>query len=140
MLFHDSAEELRISELARVQAGPYHTNTRDGLILILAQRLLNQEKRDMKQIVTITGGKPTALTLEHGRTYRKSFGLEPLVISRTMEEVNRCKRQGSLINTFMLASDVVLVAFVRKVTELYRADTIESGADLPEPLKVLFAA
>ena len=37
VLFHDSAEELRLSELARVQVGPYYTNTRDGLIL--AQRL-----------------------------------------------------------------------------------------------------
>ena len=118
VLFHDSAEELRISELARVQVGPYHTNTRDGLIL--AQRLLNQEKKDMKQIVMITDGKPTALTLEDGRAYRNSFGLDPLVISRTMEEVNRCKRQGILINTFMLASDFALVAFVRKVTELCR--------------------
>ena len=39
VLFHDSAEELAISQLARVQVGPYYTNTRDGLIL--AQRLLN---------------------------------------------------------------------------------------------------
>ncbi len=33
VLFHDSAEELAISQLARVQVGPYYTNTRDGLIL-----------------------------------------------------------------------------------------------------------
>jgi Ca-activated chloride channel family protein len=118
VLFHDTAEELRISELARVQVGPYHTNTRDGLIL--AQRLLRQEKKDMKQIIMITDGKPTALTLDDGRTYRNSFGLDPLVISRTMEEVSRCKRQGILINTFMLASDFALVAFVRRVTELCR--------------------
>jgi Ca-activated chloride channel family protein len=118
VLFHDSAEELRLSELARVQVGPYHTNTRDGLIL--AQRLLGQEKKDMKQIIMITDGKPTALTLDDGRTYRNSFGQDPLVISRTMEEVSRCKRQGILINTFMLASDFALVAFVRKVTELCR--------------------
>jgi Ca-activated chloride channel family protein len=118
VLFHDTAEELRISELARVQVGPYHTNTRDGLIL--AQRLLREEKKDMKQIIMITDGKPTALTLEDGRTYRNSFGLDPLVISRTMEEVSRCKRQGILINTFMLASDFALVAFVRRVTELCR--------------------
>jgi Ca-activated chloride channel family protein len=118
VLFHDSAEELRLSELARVQVGPYYTNTRDGLIL--AQRLLAQEKKDMKQIVMITDGKPSALTLEDGRMYRNAFGLDPLVISRTLEEVNRCKRQGILINTFMLASDYGLVNFVQKVTELCR--------------------
>jgi Ca-activated chloride channel family protein len=118
VLFHDSAEELRISELARVQVGPYYTNTRDGLIL--AQRLLNQEKKDMKQIIMITDGKPSALTLEDGRMYRNAFGLDPLVISRTLEEVGRCKKQGILINTFMLASDFGLVNFVQKVTELCR--------------------
>ncbi|MBS1875039.1 MAG: hypothetical protein JSU00_17615 [Acidobacteria bacterium] len=118
VLFHDSAEELRLADLARVQVGPYYTNTRDGLIL--AQRLLAQEKKDMKQIVMITDGKPSALTLDDGRMYRNAFGLDPLVISRTLEEVNRCKRQGILINTFMLASDYGLVNFVQKVTELCR--------------------
>ena len=118
VLFHDSAEELRIAELARVQVGPYYTNTRDGLIL--AQRLLNQEKKDMKQIIMITDGKPSALTLDDGRMYRNAFGLDPLVISRTLEEVSRCKKQGILINTFMLASDYGLVNFVQKVTELCR--------------------
>jgi Ca-activated chloride channel family protein len=118
VLFHDSAEELRISELARVQVGPYYTNTRDGLIL--AQRLLAQEKKDMKQIVMITDGKPSALTLDDGRIYKNAFGLDPLVISQTLEEVARCRKRGILINTFMLASDYGLVQFVQKVTEMCR--------------------
>jgi Ca-activated chloride channel homolog len=118
VLFHDTAEELAVSQLARVQVGPYYTNTRDGLIL--AQRLLNQEKKDMRQIVMITDGKPSCLTLEDGRMYKNAFGLDPLVISRTLEEVNRCKKQGILINTFMLASDYGLVNFVQKVTEICR--------------------
>jgi Ca-activated chloride channel family protein len=118
VLFHDTAEELRLEDLARVQVGPYYTNTRDGLIL--AQRLLAQERKDMKQIIMITDGKPSALTLDDGRIYRNAFGLDPLVISRTLEEVSRCKRQGVLINTFMLASDYGLVQFIQKVTELCR--------------------
>ena len=118
VLFHDSAEELDISQLARVQVGPYYTNTRAGLIL--AQKLLNQERKDMRQIVMITDGKPSCLTLEDGRVYKNAFGLDPLVISRTLEEVNRCKKQGILINTFMLASDYGLVNFVQKVTEICR--------------------
>jgi len=118
VLFHDGAEELAISQLARVQVGPYYTNTRAGLIL--AQRLLNQERKDMRQIVMITDGKPSCLTLEDGRLYKNAFGLDPLVISRTLEEVNRCKKQGILINTFMLASDYGLVNFVQKVTEICR--------------------
>ncbi len=116
VLFHDSAEEMRISDLARVQVGPYYTNTRDGLIL--AQRLLAQERKDMKQIIMITDGKPSALTLEDGRIYKNAFGLDPLVISQTLEEVSRCKKRGILINTFMLASDYGLVQFVQKVTQM----------------------
>ncbi|MDX2178471.1 MAG: hypothetical protein SFV18_02685 [Bryobacteraceae bacterium] len=116
LLFHDTAEEVKISELARVQVGPYYTNTRDGLIL--AQRMLKAEKKDMKQIVMITDGKPSALTLDDGRIYKNAFGLDPLVVSRTLEEVNRCKRQGIMINTFMLASDYGLISFVQKVSEL----------------------
>jgi len=118
VLFHDSAEELAISRLARVQVGPYYTNTRDGLIL--AQRLLARERKDMRQIVMITDGKPSCLTLDDGRMYKNAFGLDPLVISRTLEEVNRCKKQGILINTFMLASDYGLVNFVQRVTEICR--------------------
>jgi Ca-activated chloride channel family protein len=118
VLFHDTAEEMRLSDLARVQVGPYYTNTRDGLIL--AQRLLAQEKKDMKQIVMITDGKPSALTLEDGRIYKNAFGLDPLVISRTLEEVARCRKRGILINTFMLASDFGLVQFVQKVTQMCR--------------------
>jgi Ca-activated chloride channel family protein len=118
VLFHDSAEELAISQLARVQVGPYYTNTRDGLIL--AQKLLSQERKDMRQIVMITDGKPSCLTLEDGRVYKNAFGLDPLVISKTLEEVNRCKKHGILINTFMLASDYGLVNFVQKVTEMCR--------------------
>ena len=71
VLFHDSAEELRMSELARVQVGPHYTNTRDGLIL--AQRILQQEKKDMKQIIMITDGKPSVITLDDGRAYRNAF-------------------------------------------------------------------
>jgi len=118
VLFHDSAEEMRLEELARVQVGPYYTNTREGLIL--SQRLLARERKDMKQIIMITDGKPSALTLEDGRIYKNAFGLDPLVISKTLEEVARCKRQGIMINTFMLASDYGLVQFVQKVTAMCR--------------------
>jgi len=118
ILFHDSAEEVPLSQLARVKVGPYYTNTREGLRL--AQRLLQRQRKDMKQIVMITDGKPSALTLEDGRIYKNAFGLDPLVVSQTLEEVSKCKRAGILINTFMLASDYGLVQFVQKVTEMCR--------------------
>ena len=118
VLFHDSAEEMPVSQLARVKVGPYYTNTREGLRL--AQRILQRQKKDMKQIIMITDGKPSALTLEDGRIYKNAFGLDPLVVSQTLEEVSKCKRAGILINTFMLASDYGLVQFVQKVTEMCR--------------------
>jgi Ca-activated chloride channel homolog len=118
VLFHDSAEEVPLSQLARVKVGPYYTNTREGLRL--AQRILQRQRKDMKQIIMITDGKPSALTMEDGRIYKNAFGLDPLVVSQTLEEVSKCKRAGVLINTFMLASDAGLVNFVQKVTEMCR--------------------
>ncbi len=118
VLFHDSAEEMPLAELARVRVGPYYTNTREGLRL--AQRLLSRQKKDMRQIVIITDGKPSALTLEDGRIYKNAFGLDPLVVSETLHEVARCRRNGILINTFMLAADYGLVNFIQKVTEICR--------------------
>jgi Ca-activated chloride channel homolog len=118
VLFHDSAEEIPVSQLARVKVGPYYTNTREGLRV--AQRILSRQRKDMKQIVMITDGKPSALTLPDGRIYKNAYGLDPLVVSETLEEVSLCKRAGVLINTFMLASDFGLVQFVHKVSEMCR--------------------
>jgi len=118
ILFHDSAEEIPLSQLARAKVGPYYTNTREGLRL--AQRVLQRQRKDMKQIVMITDGKPSALTLEDGRIYKNAFGLDPMVVSQTLEEVSQCKRAGVMINTFMLASDYGLIQFVQKVTEMCR--------------------
>jgi len=118
VLFHDYAEEVPISQLSRVKVGPHYTNTRDGLRL--AQRILAKQNKDMKQIVMITDGKPSALTLPDGRIYKNAFGLDPLVIAETLEEVSRCKRSNIMINTFMLAQDFQLVQFVQKVSAMCR--------------------
>ena len=118
VLFHDSAEEVPLNELARVQVGPFYTNTREGLRM--AQRILLRQRKDMRQIVMITDGKPSALTLEDGRIYKNAFGLDPFVVSETLEEVNKCKRANIMINTFMLATDYSLVNFVQKITQMCR--------------------
>jgi len=118
VLFHDTAEEIPIGQLPRVKVGPHYTNTREGLRL--AQRILARQTKDMKQIVMITDGKPSALTLPDGRIYKNAFGLDPLVIAETLEEVARCKRSNIMINTFMLASDFALMQFVQKVSAMCR--------------------
>jgi Ca-activated chloride channel homolog len=118
VLFHDTAEEIPISQLPRVKVGPHYTNTREGLRM--AQRILARQTKDMKQIVMITDGKPSALTLPDGRIYKNAFGLDPLVISETLEEVARCKRSNIMINTFMLANDFTLMQFVQQVSAMCR--------------------
>jgi Ca-activated chloride channel homolog len=118
VLFHDSAEHIPISQLPRVKVGPHYTNTREGLRV--AQRVLRSSGKDMKQIVMITDGKPSALTLDDGRIYKNAFGLDPIVISETLEEVSRCKRAGIMINTFMLAQDFQLVQFVQQMSAMCR--------------------
>jgi Ca-activated chloride channel homolog len=118
VVFHDSAEEVPLSQLAKVRVGPYYTNTREGLKM--AQRILARQRKDMKQIVMITDGKPSALTEPDGRIYRNPFGLDPRVVALTLKEVANCRRQGILVNTFMLARDYELVAFVKKVCEMSR--------------------
>jgi Ca-activated chloride channel family protein len=118
VLFHDSAEEVPIARLGRVRVGPYYTNTREGLRM--ARRILERQRRDMRQIVMITDGKPSAVTRPDGRIYRNAFGLDPFVLRETFAEVAACRRAGIMINTFMLARDYELVAFVRRVARICR--------------------
>ena len=118
VLFHDSAEEIPLQELGRVRVGPYYTNTREGLRL--ARRVLDRQRKDMRQIIMITDGKPSALTQPDGRIYKNAFGLDPFIVSETVAEVAACRRAGIMINTFMLARDYDLVSFVRRVAEICR--------------------
>jgi Ca-activated chloride channel family protein len=116
VLFHDSAEEIPLAELGRVRVGPYYTNTREGLRL--ARRILDRQRKDMRQIVMITDGKPSALTQPDGRIYKNAFGLDPFIVAETCAEVAACRKSGIMINTFMLARDYDLVSFVRRVAEI----------------------
>ena len=118
VLFHDSAEEVPLARLGRVKVGPYYTNTREGLRL--ARRILERQRKDMRQIVMITDGKPSAVTRPDGRIYKNAYGLDPFVLRETFAEVAACRRAGIMINTFMLARDYELVAFVRRVARICR--------------------
>jgi Ca-activated chloride channel homolog len=116
--FGDRAEEIPLARLAQAQVGPFHTNTAEGLKL--ARRLLLAQNKEMRQIIMITDGKPSALTLSGGRVYKNAMGLDPMVLRETFQEVAACRKAGILINTFMLARDPSLVAFVNRVTEIAR--------------------
>lgn len=118
VLFHDSAEEIPMDRLATAQVGPYHTNTAAGLKL--ARRLLMSQTKDMRQIIMITDGKPSALTMPDGQIYKNAMGLDLWVLSETLREVAACRKSGIVINTFMLARERALVEFVKRVSQISR--------------------
>ena len=116
--FGDRAEEIPLARLAKAQVGPFHTNTAEGLEV--ARRLLKAQKKDMRQIIMITDGKPSAITLDNGRIYKNSGGLDRRILRATYREASACRRSGIAINTFMLANDPYLVRFVRQLTRIGR--------------------
>jgi Ca-activated chloride channel homolog len=116
--FGDRAQEIPLGQLPQAKVGPFHTNTAEGLKL--ARRLLLGQKKDMRQIVMITDGKPSAITLPDGRVYKNPAGLDPQVVRETLREVAACRKSGILINTFMLARDPALMQFVATVCEMAR--------------------
>ena len=117
ILFGDRAERVELSEITRIQAGPYHTNTREALQL--ARGLLQRQKQPNKQIFLITDGKPSAIT-EHGQVYKNPFGLDLKIVNLTLDEADLCRRQKVVITTFMLATDTLLTDFVEKLTQRNR--------------------
>jgi uncharacterized protein with von Willebrand factor type A (vWA) domain len=130
VLFGDDAIQVPLRELVKIQAGPYHTNTKAGLQL--AQRILGGRKGVNKQIFMVTDGKPSAIR-EHGRLYKNPFGLDPKIVNKTLEEAAFLRRKGITITTFMLAADPALLDFVRRLTELnhgriYETDPNNLGA------------
>jgi Ca-activated chloride channel family protein len=117
ILFGDRAEQVFLSEIPYIQAGPFHTNTRDALQL--SRSVLARQKQPNKQIFLITDGKPSAIT-ENGRIYKNPFGLDMRIVNLTLEEADICRRQKVVITTFMLATDTMLTQFVEKLTQINR--------------------
>jgi Ca-activated chloride channel family protein len=117
ILFGDRAEQVSLTDLPYIEAGPYHTNTREGLQL--ARGLLSRQKQPNKQIFLITDGKPSAIT-EGGRIYKNPFGLDMKIVNLTLEEADLCRRQKVVVTTFMLATDPMLTQFVEKLTQINR--------------------
>ena len=132
VLFGDDAARVRLGDLMKIQAGPYHTNTKAGLQL--AQRVLASRKGVNKQIFMITDGKPSAI-FENGRFYKNAFGLDPRIVNKTLDEAVACRRKRIPITTFMVTQDPYLVRFVERFTQLnkgraYFSDLEELGSYL----------
>ena len=125
--FGDRAERIEIRDLPYLDAGPFHTNTREALQL--ARAILARRKQPNKQIVLITDGKPSALTEPDGQVYKNPMGLDLRIVNRTLEEAELCRRQRIVITTFMIATDPWLQEFVDTLTKVNRGRAYFASPD-----------
>jgi Ca-activated chloride channel family protein len=126
ILFGDRAERIAISKIPYVEAGPYHTNTREALQL--ARAILERRKQPNRQIFLITDGKPSAIT-EGGHVYKNPMGLDLRIVNKTLEEADLCRRQRIVITTFMIATDRWLQQFVEQLTQVNRGRAYFASPD-----------
>jgi len=118
LVFGDDAKLVSLAELPFLKVGPYHTNTRAGLRM--ARNLLRRQKGANKQIFMVTDGKPSAIFEDNGRIYKNSFGLDPRIVNKTLDEAVACRREKIVISTFMVAHDPYLINFVEELTKANR--------------------
>ena len=118
VVFGNDAKQIPLDEIASISVGPYHTNTQMGLRL--ARNILLKKKHLNKQIIMITDGKPTVITEPNGTNYKNSFGLDPKIVNKTLNEAILCRKNDIVITTFMLTSEPILRDFISQLTELNR--------------------
>ena len=115
VVFGDDAKLVSLAELPFLNVGPFHTNTRAGLQM--ARNLLRRKRSANKQIFMVTDGKPSAVFDDNGRLYKNSFGLDPRIVNKTLDEAVACRREKITISTFMVARDQYLINFVEELTK-----------------------
>ena len=125
VVFGDDAKLVSLNELPFLNVGPFHTNTRAGLKL--ARNLLRKSRSVNKQIFMITDGKPSAMYDDNGRLYKNSFGLDPRIVNKTLDEAVACRREKIAISTFMVARDPYLINFVEDLTQANHGRAYYSG-------------
>ena len=127
VLFGDDAWRVPLDQLPYCGVGPYHTNTRAGLVL--AREILRKKRQANRQILMVTDGKPSALTEPDGQIYKNPFGLDRRVVNKTLEEADQCRRLGIPITTFMLTQDPTLVEFIETFTRTNRGRAYYASPD-----------
>ncbi|HRE41528.1 MAG TPA: hypothetical protein PLG90_09350 [Ignavibacteria bacterium] len=127
VLFGDDAKQVELRDLPFISVGPFHTNTKAGLRL--ARNILKKQGSVNKQIFMITDGKPSAIFTEDGRLYKNSFGLDPKIVNKTLDEAVACRRDKIKITTFMIAGDYYLRNFIEEFTKANNGNAYYSGLD-----------
>ncbi|HMS66354.1 MAG TPA: VWA domain-containing protein, partial [Ignavibacteria bacterium] len=133
VVFGDDAKEITVRDLPFLTVGPFHTNTKAGLSL--SRQILRKKGNVNKQIFMITDGKPSALFTDDGRIYKNSFGLDPRIVNKTLDEAVACRKDKIKITTFMIAQDYYLVNFIEEFTKAnggkaYYSDLDELGQNI----------
>lgn len=113
IVFGNDAWQIEIKDLPYLQVGPYHTNTVAGLEL--AMDILRRRRNPNKQIFMITDGKPTCIK-KGKKYYKNSWGLDRMILNRTLNLATRCRKLDIPVTTFMIARDPQLVHFVDQFT------------------------
>lgn len=124
--FGNDAWRIPVESIDELQAGPFQTNTAEGLRL--ARQILNERRATEKRILMVTDGKPSCIS-ENGRLYRNTKGLDRRIVERTLDEGTLCLREGCRISTFMMADDPLLVEFVERFTRAVQGKAFFTGTD-----------
>jgi uncharacterized protein with von Willebrand factor type A (vWA) domain len=125
-VFGDDARLVSARDLPYIRVGPFHTNTKAGLEL--AQKVLQSHRHVNKQVFMITDGKPSAI-FEGGLLYKNPFGLDPKIVSQTINEAVQCRRKGIVVTTFMIADDPYLRDFVERMTKANKGRAYYASLD-----------
>ena len=126
IVFGNEAWQVELKDLPYLEVGPYHTNTVAGLDL--AAQILRKRNNPNKQVFMITDGKPTCIK-KGSKYYQNSFGLDRMIVNRTINKGIQLRKMGVPVTTFMIASDPYLVQFVRQFTQANNGKAFYSGID-----------
>ncbi|MEK7446185.1 MAG: VWA domain-containing protein [candidate division NC10 bacterium] len=112
------AREFTVEELPGLAWSEWSIGTNMHHGLEVARQLLGRDRGANKQILMITDGEPTA----HMEDGEAQFSYPPTrrTLQETLNEVQRCTREGIIINTFMLDESRMLAAFVEQMARINR--------------------
>jgi len=121
--FRSNAKIIRAEDLPSIVAITYFmehgTDIKEALRF--SRQLLGSQRAANRQIILITDGEPTAVTLDRGGRLHSGWGsalLHERIVQETLKEVKRCTQAGIKINTFMLGTDFYRRGFIDQLSRL----------------------
>jgi uncharacterized protein with von Willebrand factor type A (vWA) domain len=121
--FRSNAKAIRAQDLPSIVAITYFmehgTDIKEALRY--SRQILGSQKAANRQIILITDGEPTAVTLDRGGRLHSGWGsalLHERIVQETLKEVRRCTQSGIRINTFMLGTDFYRRGFIDQLSRL----------------------